>query len=213
MLTASSMNVDSKGNAALYSIREAKTCFSHSSCELLNIISNECANWWVLSARPCWFQSQLASLWIVHVCFLYAGSKWWKLPCSLWSRKDCLGSRLRDKSTNFFSFLCCVFTSLSHLEHLNSLSFTAHTSLFHWPLWRKKHACVLSPQSRPTLWPHVPFCSRNSSGKSNAVGCSSFSRGSFPPRYWQELFGRWGSGQVCSLSKEFNQKTKVKQQS
>ena len=117
----------------------------------------------------------------------------------LWSRKDCLGSRLRDKSTNFFFlFLCCVFThSLTWstwIHYCHSLHIPHSSPLA--PL--ENSMCVCSvPQSCPALWPHVPFCSWNSSGKSNAVGCPFLLQGLFPTQVLTRVV--WALGIRTSL--------------
>ena len=147
MLRASSMNVDSNGNAALYSIREAKaafpippvSCFEHHFQWLCQF-----GGWCQPGLAD--FKASLYHCEYFMSVFYMQDQNDESCLFLLWSRKDCLGSRLRDKFTIFFSFSMLCFHSLCHLEHLNSLlSFTADISLFSIGPFGEQHECVLSP--------------------------------------------------------------------
>ena len=85
------------------------------------------------------------------------------------------------------------FHSLSHLEHFNSpLSFTADTSLFSTGPFGEHHGCVLSRSVMSDFVTHVLFCSWNSPGKSNGVGCHFLLQGSFPTQVLTRVV--WGLG-------------------
>ena len=217
MLRTLSMNVDSKGNTALYSIREAKavfpippaSCFEHHFQ-------------WMCQFGG-WCQPGLADFKAsLHHCEYFVSVFYMQdqndesCLVLLWSRKDGLGSRFRDNFTNFllfFFFLCCVFTH----------SLTWSTSIHHCHSQQILHSSPLAPlenimgvcsvtQSRPTLWPMCSSVHGIPQARVMEWVAISFSRGAFPPRYWQELLGDWGSGQVCSLCKKFKPETQSKTQ-
>lgn len=164
----------------------------------LNIISNECANL-VGAVGQALLISKPACITVNSSClFFMQGQNDESCLVLLWSRKDCLGSRLRDKSTNFFFFFYVVFSltlSLGALEFTACSLHIPHSSPLA-PLEKSTLVCSV-PQSRPTLWPHVPFCSRNSSGKSNAVGCSFLLQGLFPTQVLTRVV--WALGIRTSL--------------
>ena len=159
MLRASSMNVDSKGNAALYSIREAKaafpippvSCFEHHFQWLCQF-----GGWCQPGLAD--FKASLYHCEYFMSVFYMQDQNDESCLFLLWSRKDCLGSRLRDKFTIFFFFFYVVFSlTLS----LGALEFTPvihcrYLTLLHWPLRRTAWVCA---QSLSHVWLCDPMCS------------------------------------------------------
>ena len=197
MLTASSMNVDSKGNAALYSIREAKAAFP-----IPPVSCFEHHFQWLCQFGG-WCQPGLADFKAsLHHCKYFMSVFYMQdqndesCLVLLWSRKDCLGSRLRDKFTNFFSFflfLCCVFTHSvtwsTWIHFCHSLQISHSSPLA--PSENSMSVCSV-PQSCLTVGPHVLFCSWNSPGKSNGVGCHFLLQGLLPTQVLTRVV--WGLG-------------------
>ena len=102
----------------------------------------------------------------------------------------------QDSGTNlpfFFLFLCCVFThsvtwsTWIHSCHSLQISYSSPLA----PSENSMSVCSV-PQSCLTVWPHVLFCSWNSPGKSNGVGCHFLLQGLLPTQVLTRVV--WGLG-------------------